>query len=68
MCLPYEWSDVTQLSLHIEVRNFDSNEVTHRVNKMESHLIRKRGHVAPFVEWAQEPLEGIPGGILGSNA
>lgn len=62
ICSFYEWSDVMQRDLNMEVWNLNSNEVTSHVNQMESHLnqvetsyldIRvKLCHDTPFVEWA----------------
>lgn len=62
----YEWSDVTQLDSNIEVRNLDSNEVSHRLNQMESHLIRDEishldrrielRHDTPLIEWSHSTM------------
>lgn len=40
LCSFYKWSDLTQLTSNVEVRNLNSNEVTRRVNQMESYLIQ----------------------------
>lgn len=46
LCSFYEWSDMTQLDLNIEMRIIDSNVETRRVNQMENHLVRVK--ISPF--------------------